>query len=82
MLVMTAPLVPTPMTPGHQASAGTRCPPSHRLVLKPRSGPFEPAGVAPLSERKKTNVRSASSSRRSVSTIAPMPVSISSTISR
>ena len=83
MLIASSPQVlPGVMRPGHQAMAGTRCPPSHNCPLWPRNGPLEPVGVPPLSEKKKTRVRSARSSRFSVDTIWQTPTSISWIISR
>jgi len=65
--------------PGHQAMVGSRIPPSHVVVLKPRSGAFTARGVPPLSEVKRTSVRESSFSSRRVSSTWPTLQSTCST---
>ena len=86
MLASSVQTLPALILPGHQATQGSRMPPSQVLPFPPRSKPAEPPlsfmiSQGPLSLVKSTRVRSARPRLRSVARIWPTLQSSSSTTS-
>ena len=69
---------PPGTVPGHQATVGSRIPPSQVVPFRPRRGAFTDPREPPLSEVKITSVSSAIPNSRTVSRIMPTLQSTSS----